>query len=459
MEIERSTTRNRSTYVDDVYYYDIGGVPAYAYSYGYDVEGDNRRNTFYAQDQWTFGRVTANLGVRIDGHSGVGANGTEYYSSNAVAPRLGIAVDLTGRATSVVRAFYGQLYGGAVFASWSRAVPGIFDEVTYEVLQPGNRLVEIDRVPAEDKYAVDPDIKHPRTDEFNVALEQQLFGRMKATVTYIRRRSENFINSFLIDGQWAPLTVTNSKTGAPLTIYRWANRGDGEQHFNITNVDDVTYLGPGGQPIGTSDATREYDGVMFVLNRPLQNRWQGQISYVLSKTEGRVTSAAFNGFQSSQFETPNTILINRDGPVPIDPRHEVKIFFGYQIPRIEVGLNTLFRSVTGNTYTPFQRITAGTFGWNTSNDVQIEPQGSFRNDTLNLVDLRLEKVFNAGFNRFGIYVDVDNLFNVGTVTTRQTRFPGASITSPTGDSVFVDFGGATAVTAARQATFGLRWSF
>jgi hypothetical protein len=115
--------------------------------------------------------------------------------------------------------------------------------------------------------------------------------------------------------------------------------------------------------------------------------------------------------------------------------------------------------VTGNTYTPFQRITAGTFGWNTSNDVQIEPQGSFRNDRLNLVDLRLEKVFNASFNRFGIYVDVDNLFNVGTVLTRQTRFPGASITSPTGDSVFVDFGGAASVTAARQATFGLRWSF
>ena len=41
VEIERSTTRNRYAYTDDVYYYDVGGQPYLAYSYSYDVEGDN----------------------------------------------------------------------------------------------------------------------------------------------------------------------------------------------------------------------------------------------------------------------------------------------------------------------------------------------------------------------------------------------------------------------------------
>ena len=450
VEIERSTTRNRQTYVNDVYFYDIGGVPAYAYSYSYDVEGDSKRNTLYAQDQWSIGRLTANVGVRVDAHKGEGGqNGTEYYSSTAIAPRLGIAIDLTGRATSVFRAFYGQLYGGAIFDSWSRAVPGASDYVTYDVLQPGNRLVEVDRVPPEFKYTVDPDINHARTDEFNVSFEQQLFGRMKATATYIHRETKNFIKSVLIDGLWAPVTVTNQLTNQPFTVYRWANRGT--QRFRITNVDDISYLGSNGQPIGSSDASRDYNGLMLVLTRPYGNRWQAQVSYVLSKTEGRVGSSAA---PNTQFETPNTILINRDGPVPIDPRHEVKLFVGYQVPRIEVSLNTLIRSVSGTTYTPFQRFTAGTINWTSSNDVFIESQGTYRNDRQNIVDLRLEKVFNAGFNRFGIYADIENLFDAGTVSTRQTRFPGADVSGS-----FVDFGHATAVIAARQITFGARWSF
>jgi hypothetical protein len=449
VEIERSTTRNRWSYVNDVYFYDVGGVPVNAYSYGYDIEGDNKRNTFYAQDQWTAGRVTTNLGLRVDAHSGVGANGTEYYSTTAVGPRLGIAVDLTGNATSVVRAFYGQMYGGAIFDSWSRAVPGAFDFVEYDVL-PGGQLVETDRTPAENKYTVNQDIDHSRVDEFNLSFEQQVFGRSKVTATYIRRQNNNFIKSVLNGGQWSPVTVTNLKTNQPMTVYRWANRGT--QQFTITNVDDVGYVGPDGQPVGSASAYRDYDGLMLVFTRPIQNRWQTQLSYVLSKAEGTVPSS---GALFGQFDTPNSILINRDGLVPIDPRHEFKLFFGYQIPKVEVGANMGYRGISGQTYTPFQRIASSTTNWTTSNvDVFIEEQGSYRNDMLNIVDLRLEKVFSTGYNRFGVYADIENLFDVGTVTTRQNRYPSAVISGNT-----VLFGDATAVTPARQITFGARWSF
>ncbi len=450
VEIERSTTRNRSAYTNDVYYYDIGGEPYLAYSYGYDVEGDNRRNTFYAQDQWTMGRVTANLGVRFDGHSGVGANGTEYYSTNAVAPRLGVAVDLTGRATSVLRAFYGQLYSGATFTTWSRAVPGATDYIIYDV-SPTGVLTEADRSPAENKYTVDPNIDHPRSDEFNLAFEQQLPGRTKLTATYIRRESNNFINSVLNNGLWGPVTINNPRTNQPLTIYEWANAGT--QQFSITNVDDTVFLGPNGQPIGSANSNRLYNGLMLVFTRPIQNRWQAQLSYVLSKTEGNVNNGGTTGAQT-QHETPNTILINRDGLVPLDRRHEFKGFVGYQIPKVEVSLNAVYRGTSGVTYTPFTRVASGTIDWTSSVDVWIEEQGSYRIDPLHIVDLRLEKVFNAGYNRFGVYADIENLFNVGTAITAQTRFPSAAISGNT-----VLFGSPSAITPARQVTFGARWSF
>ena len=50
-----------------------------------------------------------------------------------IAPRLGLAYDLFGDGKSVLRAYYGQLYDGAIFASWSSALPGIGDFVGYDV--------------------------------------------------------------------------------------------------------------------------------------------------------------------------------------------------------------------------------------------------------------------------------------------------------------------------------------
>ena len=65
MEIERSGVRSQFGYTNGVYFYDYGG-PYLAYGYSYDVRGTNKRESYYAQDQWKIGRLTANLGLRLD---------------------------------------------------------------------------------------------------------------------------------------------------------------------------------------------------------------------------------------------------------------------------------------------------------------------------------------------------------------------------------------------------------
>jgi hypothetical protein len=140
--------------------------------------------------------------------------------------------------------------------------------------------------------------------------------------------------------------------------------------------------------------------------------------------------------------------------VPLDRPHELKLFGGYQIPKIEVSLNGYYRTLSGQTYTPFNRVASGRVNWTSSVDVQLDEQGGYRNDLLRILDLRLEKVFSTGVHRFGIYADIENVFNAGTASTRNARYPSVAISGAT-----VDFGGATAVIPARQATFGARWSF
>jgi len=186
---------------------------------------------------------------------------------------------------------------------------------------------------------------------------------------------------------------------------------------------------------------------------------QGQISYVYSKTTGNLPSSSQGGFASGQFETPNGSLINRDGRVPLDRPHEFKAFVGYQVPKVEMSFNAYFRALSGTTYTGFARVTSGTINWTGSNDIFIEPQGSNRNDFIRLLDLRVEKVFSAGVNRFGVYADLENALNSGVVTARSTRWPSNTLTNIDGSRVVVQPGGATAIAAPRQITFGVRWSF
>jgi hypothetical protein len=466
MEIERSTTRDRFAYAGGVYFYDKGGKPYYAYGYSYDILGKNKRESFYGQDQWKMGRFTANIGVRADHIRGEAqATGKEVYSTFSVAPRLGAVYDLTGKGTSVVRAFYGQLYDGAVVDSWYRALPGMTDLTIYDVGPNWQTLTVNDVIPAVNKYTVGTDLKHPRTDEWSVSWDQQLGRNTRFTATGIFRNATNFLNSVLINGLWTTTSFTPPSpsgtpypgsvpvSAAPITVYKWANKGVVPQQYLIQNVDGVTYNMSGGSAI-TTNQSRKYKGLMLVLTRSLKDRWQAQISYVLSKTEGNVSNGGESGIASGQFETPNGILVNAFGPAGYDRRHEIKIMGGYQIPRAEVSLSAYFVALSGYNYAPYASVSKSVTAWSGSISTNLEPRGNRKLPFDEELTLRVEKVVNVGVHRFGLYADIGNLFNSTVVTGVVTRVDGSSVLGQT-----VPFEAPTSLIAGRQATLGVRWSF
>ena len=71
-EIERSHVRTSDQPYGPAgfYIYAYGGVPYYRVSYGYDVQGDNKRTSAFVQDQWTAGQLTLNLGAAPGPHPG-----------------------------------------------------------------------------------------------------------------------------------------------------------------------------------------------------------------------------------------------------------------------------------------------------------------------------------------------------------------------------------------------------
>jgi hypothetical protein len=404
--------------------------------------------------------MTANVGLRLDSIRGIASTtGEELYSTTSWGPRLGVAYDLTGRGNSVLRAFYGQMYEAAVFSSWSRAVPGLTPTFTYEVGADGSSLIgPIDSTQRTYNIAKDG-LKQPRVDEFNVAFEHRLSQTFKVTATGIWRDWKNFINSTLDNAVWQPVTSTNALTGQPLTLYKWANR-TAVPEFTISNIDTVQYHLTDGSLLTAPKAERKYRGMMLVVQRALKNRWQAQASYVLSKTDGTINNSSSAGISSGQFETPNNIVVNATGPSNFDIRHEFKLFGAYTIPKIEVMASGYWLGVSGTPYTANARFSGSTLGWPSTQTINIQPLGTYRNDSSNTVDVRFEKLVNVASNRFGVYADISNLFNAGVVTGRQTRYPSRTLSDPvTGQDVVVAFGDPLAMNAARQVTFGFRWSF
>jgi hypothetical protein len=184
------------------------------------------------------------------------------------------------------------------------------------------------------------------------------------------------------------------------------------------------------------------------------------VSYVYSKAEGILNNTGPTTYgKSSFYETPTNALVNTFGPLTNDRPHELKVFAGWQIPKVEVAVNGYYRYLSGRTYTPFQRFGSSAINYPTSAGRQpfLEPRGGRRLDAESYLDLRLEKVFDIGQSgRIAVYGDIQNIFNEGTVLANNTRWPNVAIA---GYDDPIEFEAPTALINPRRFILGARWSF
>ena len=468
-EIERSHVRSQYQPYGPAgfYIYQYYGVPYAQYSYGYDFQGDNKRISAYAQDQWSVGRLTMNLGLRLDhirGRSPV-LDQDVYKPKASWGPRIGLAYDVLGKGNTVLKGFWGRYYEGTAAAFFLSATPGLSDFTATYYNEDGT-LGDTEVLTEGFIYGMAPSIKHPRTDEVNLAFEQQ-FGTLRFTATGIYRQTKNFVNTLPQSARWTPFPLTNPLTGAQYTGYSWTNWDESSTDFVVRNIEGYQYQTPSGDVIYTVDPKRDYKALMFVLGRSFRNRWGFQASYVLSKSEGNVDNEGYyswaGGAYSYVWVSPNLAFTNNSGELTNSRRHEIKLYGSYQIPVIDVMASLAYTGVSGYPFTPFQQFGSSDFeldgvgglpGPSGRRRVLLAPRGSEREPFRHYVDLRAEKLFRFRGHRFGIYLDVLNLTNRSGITTIQNRYPSTSIGGNT-----VDYGGPTAVQPARQATLGLRWTF
>jgi hypothetical protein len=430
VEFERSYVKSELGYPGDMYIFAEEGVPYAAYFYeGYLKDNVNNRYAMFAQDHWQIGkRLTINPGVRVDLHRGHSRDlGETVFRTSPIAPRIGLAFDVTGNGKTVLRAHYGHYYDGAKSTYYDKLSPNqapVYYAYIHPVTLRPTSALEVTR-PGANRTMAD-DLKHPRLKQFIVGLERELFPGWSVSATGIWRDNDQFIDDVLLNGQFTTRQEVDPgvparegfpavpPSGASLTTYRPVN-DPLDWQYSIENPD---YL------------FRRYRGLDLHLKKRYSNRWMFDASWVISKITGNIdnTGNFGNGVEGDDPNRDSRFQPFREGRLSRDNTHIAKVLGVYTLP-FEIQASGAFIFQTGNTFTRTLRVNVGQ---GSRPDLFIEPRGAQRFEDQPRFDVKFEKKFSVrSSDTLGVTFEGFNVFNNAAITSRTTR-SGATYFTPTG---------------------------
>jgi hypothetical protein len=408
-----------------------------------------RHASAFLQDQYAIGRVTLNAGLRFDHWTGsVGPDtltGGAWFqpqsypeqsgllSINNVAPRLGLAWDPSGTRKLVVKAGYGRFYqriDGTTISFARQAASGTLtynwiDRNSDKIYQTGELGTLVSDSRPVKPGTIDSNLKMPYTDSFNVGVERDLGRGFGLTVNGIFKRERDLWSrrdlSKPFDTAYDTVTVVNPLSNTSMTIYSIKPTFQVlPPNLILTNPDSPVKL------------YRNYNGLEFVLRRPLANHWMTQISYDLGHSYGTFGTLFFD-HQGSPYLNPNN-LINIDGDQQLDRRHIVHVLGTYQLA-YGIQLSGHYQFLSGmpiaTTFSGGAGVTGATFARFLARDypdiksaafidVPVQPQGSVRTNAQKTFDFRIDKHTRLGGSSVDVMVDVFNVFDANTIVRVQS---------------------------------------
>ncbi len=257
----------------------------------------------YVQDQWSVGRLTLNLGLRIEDEKIPAFRekdvAIEFGWGEKIAPRIGAAYDMFGDGRMKLFGSYGRYYdwtkyelargtfGGDVWKTYYRALddPNVIPQrQSGQHARPrhsgrGVQASSIGAFRAFDDDVFDPNMKPMSQDSFSAGFEYQLRPTTVLAVNYIHNNLIRTIEDVgrLVDGS---------------EVYTYGNPGEGI----LTNA----LLSTATTPFNIPKPKRQYDAVQVSLNRRFSGNWFLGGNYTLSRLYGNYAGIA----SSDEIRTP-----------------------------------------------------------------------------------------------------------------------------------------------------------
>jgi hypothetical protein len=291
---------------DPDYYREIWWIPNTMFDVGF------KRTSVYLSDTVTFGKLTANIGLRYDKEEGshnaatapgLTLNGTPIFGDylgpkssvagtaaaafETISPRISFAYDINGDGKNVIKlalARYGAQSGNSI-ASHTWALP--FREIDVYWADDGDGVVEfgefsedindwywwnVDVVnPAgntsSNKYG--PDLNSPLLDEISLSFEKELAEDFGLNITLFYKRKTNLL-------RWRNIMADGSLE----TSANWFAAGT----FTFTDGKQKTWysrhaVGVATQLENYTERVNQYMAIQFILSKKFSNKWMLDTSF------------------------------------------------------------------------------------------------------------------------------------------------------------------------------------
>lgn len=464
-----------------------------------------KRFSYFLQDTYTKGKLSLNLGLRVDRQWGgindmkiPGTNvswannigGINYnwsdsiqeaeeynFTWNTLSPRLGLTYDIFGDGKTVARAnfsIYGSIFDSSIawqFINTSTHYFRWYD--TGDKIVQGNELVWYNTIDYKGslfdaKHVLDPDLTAEKTAELLAGVEREVAENFAIGVNFIYRK--------MYDYNWGKhLVCKNDET--------WCTSEDGinpipDQYVQIENDDWILYYFNsyyGGYPYWDFDYDQvlfysgydyltkhpdywqDYKGLEITMKKRLSNKWMldGSVTF----QSWKVHYDSRNAYQDPTDHQPNDYLNGAEyayqsaGSGAVDVFMNAKWMFKvgalYQFP-YDIALSGTLIARQGyilpliaSDYDLEKEISGYA-----APEVLIEKFGSNRLENMYLINIRVEKLFDLK-EKGRIYISFDgfNLTNSAIALAKER------------DKNSDNYGQTLQIMSPRLFRIGLRYEF
>ncbi len=417
---------------------------------------------FYVQDTFTRNRLTINLGFRLDRQDDAANAGDvpanpffpqlmpaiNFQGIDAgvvwsdFSPRIGATYDLKGDGRTVVSSSYATYYGqmspgqlsnqlaatGAVFVRYpwtdtngdqfvqpgevNTSVPFLTKSNAYDPANPANSLA-----PA----VIDPNIENDRTREFLVGFDRQLGSQMAFGASYIWRKYDNFAWTDRLNWDSSNYrSVAYTPTTCPA----------GARCETVTYFEPKTQLPSATQYTNRDGLYRDFNGFVVTFEKRMAIRWSMNASYAYNDATETFEAAALEDPTCVQNACPGTNDYSPEsagsgiGNVFQNSKWLFKVNGRVQLPwEFNLAANLLSRQgfpFPASILTPNRANGGGTA------QVQLDPRGDVRYETMVTADFRLDRTFRLGMVTLVPALDIFNGTNANTVVAQNRQQAAAN---------------------------------
>ena len=418
------------------------------------------QTSLFVNDTWSVGRMTVNGGVRWDRYHGwlpeqnqLGATvgpvvvaaksfaETDLFTWNQIAPRIGVAFDLTGDGKTVLKGNYGLYWHNPGVGVPSDVNPNTgtksatygWNDINGDRRWQAGEQTALQSASLEGAVRLDPNIKAPYTHEAAGWIERQLSDTIGIRAGYVYKTEEDLISLYI---PTRGLDVF-ARSGVPFTFVDIGV--DGARG----TADDrpLSYVG-----LPSANAGALFPTTQVAMNLPQFARYK-TIETSLNKRYGSKWSASLGGAYTWMTDFPNGFPQNPNQPGVEDRTvWNFKASGSYDAP-FGIRVSPVLRHQSGSNYARTTSIAYPTGITGSGTTVYLEPMNANREDNVWVFDVRGEKTINLKARmRARLFVDFFNLTNSSASET-ISRATGLGYQRP------------AAILAPRTSRVGVRFLF